>query len=85
MQTRASERCETRLQKRPCEIWTRSNGAAQESNLPSRGLRDLTGFEDRSILSPGVPLCPRSPSCTGSAVQGVRLSPPSTPVSGLSW
>jgi hypothetical protein len=23
------------------------NGAAQESNLPSRGLHDLTGFEDR--------------------------------------
>src|SRR5271169_3038155 len=23
------------------------NGAAQESNLPSRGLRDLTGFEDQ--------------------------------------
>jgi hypothetical protein len=22
------------------------NGAAQESNLPSRGLHDLTGFED---------------------------------------
>src|SRR5438552_578830 len=26
-------------------IWL--NGAAQESNLPSRGLHDLTGFEDR--------------------------------------
>ena len=24
-----------------------ANGAAQESNLPSRGLHDLTGFEDR--------------------------------------
>ena len=24
-----------------------SNGAAQESNLPSRGLHDRTGFEDR--------------------------------------
>ena len=24
-----------------------SDGAAQESNLPSRGLHDLTGFEDR--------------------------------------
>jgi hypothetical protein len=23
------------------------DGAAQESNLPSRGLHDLTGFEDR--------------------------------------
>jgi hypothetical protein len=28
--------------------WLRgSDGAAQESNLPSRGLHDLTGFEDR--------------------------------------
>ena len=26
----------------------RRNGAAQESNLPSLGLPDLTGFEDRS-------------------------------------
>ncbi len=25
----------------------RLDGAAQESNLPSRGLHDLTGFEDR--------------------------------------
>jgi hypothetical protein len=25
----------------------RLNGAAQESNLPSRGLHDRTGFEDR--------------------------------------
>jgi hypothetical protein len=24
------------------------NGAAQESNLPSRGLHDRTGFEDQS-------------------------------------
>ncbi len=25
------------------------DGAAQESNLPSRGLHDRTGFEDRSV------------------------------------
>ena len=25
----------------------RADGAAQEANLPSRGLHDLTGFEDR--------------------------------------
>jgi hypothetical protein len=28
-----------------------ANGAAQESNLPSRGLHDLTGFEDESCWS----------------------------------
>jgi hypothetical protein len=29
--------------------WLRgSDGAAQESNLPSRGLHDLTGFEDKT-------------------------------------
>jgi MerR family redox-sensitive transcriptional activator SoxR len=29
-----------------CDLFA-SDGAAQESNLPSRGLHDLTGFEDR--------------------------------------
>jgi hypothetical protein len=46
-----SERRQTPFQKRLWAIWTRSNGAAQESNLPSRGLRDLTGFEDASRLA----------------------------------
>ena len=29
------------------EVRKRGHGAAQESNLPSRGLHDRTGFEDR--------------------------------------
>jgi hypothetical protein len=28
-----------------------TNGAAQESNLPSRGLHDRTGFEDAAVLA----------------------------------
>jgi hypothetical protein len=43
----------------------RLNGAAQESNLPSRGLHDLTGFEDarnslnRAVASKCAPACAR--------------------------
>jgi hypothetical protein len=36
-------------------------GAAQESNLPSRGLHDLTGFEDR-LGHPARPLQGRAES-----------------------
>src|SRR5436190_22604302 len=39
---RLPQDAETRLTRR-----VRLNGAAQESNLPSRGLHDRTGFEDR--------------------------------------
>ena len=33
------------------ELLEQRDGAAQESNLPSRGLRDLTGLEDATCLA----------------------------------
>ena len=71
-------------------IWP--NGAARESNLPSRGLHDLTGFEDRPRTVRGVRLrspCPL-PSGLGHArcaleyvaLRAVPASPGRQPVDG---
>ena len=40
------------------------NGAAQESNLPSRGLHDRTGFEDQRQATGPAPLPGRERTAT---------------------
>jgi hypothetical protein len=56
-----------------------SNGAAQESNLPSRGLHDRTGFEGPRERVAGVRAPLRDPRFDQLLSDQVRLVEPSTP------
>jgi hypothetical protein len=51
---------------------TSSNGAAQESNLPSVGLPRLTGFEDR--LGHRARAAPRTSLASKKALQRSRIA-----------